>query len=487
MQSDEAMSVPAASPRLFPAMLDRLPGDIGRPRYDRAAQRNGIVHFGIGAFHRAHQAVYTEDAMNAGDRDWGIVGVSLRSAAVRNQLVPQAGLYSLVQRDAGGDAVRIAGAVRDVLVGPQHAAGIVAAIASPYTRILSFTITEKGYHRALGGGLDLEDPAIIADAGGTTAPATIYGFIRAALSERRAAGLPGLTLISCDNLAGNGAVLERCLRAFLEIAEAPLARWFDEECSCPSTMVDRIVPATTEADLAALADRYGVYDAAAVVAEPFRQWVIEDRFVTSRPRWEIGGATFVSDANAYELVKLRLLNGTHSALAYLGLSAGHRFVHEAIADPAIRYTVDRLMREAAATLQPIPDFDVTAYCSRLLERFSNTRLPHSLAQIAMDGSQKLPQRWFATLSDAARQGWRCPALLESLAAWVRFVRGDWFEVVDPHAAELKAHWWKYGADGISASLFGNNGLFAATWPADAESLETLRTALAKSVPTSARP
>lgn len=464
-------------PRLSRATLDRLPHDIARPHYDRDAQRSGIVHFGIGAFHRAHQAAYTDDAMNAGDRDWGITGVSLRSPAVRDQLAPQAGLYSIVQRDAAGDAVRIAGSVRDVLVGPEQGDAVIDALASADTRIVSFTITEKGYHRALSGGLDLSDPAIAADLVEGRRPATIYGFLRAGLARRRSAGLPGLTLLSCDNLASNGLVLDQCLRAFLDAADPSLAFWAADECACPSTMVDRIVPATTDADIAALTRQIGAHDAAAVVTEPFCQWVIEDRFATARPRWENGGATFVSDVHAHELTKLRLLNGAHSALAYIGLRAGHRFVHEAIADPAIRGTVDRLMREAAATLPPVRDLDIPAYCDQLIRRFTNPRLPHSLTQIAMDGSQKLPQRWLATLSDAGRAGSPCPALLEALAAWIEYVRGDRFEVSDPQADQFRELWETHGADGIVTALFGSDGLFATSWRADRESADTLQRAL----------
>lgn len=460
-------------PRLSADTLDLLPTDVGRPHYDRTGQRRGIVHFGIGAFHRAHQAVYTDDAMAAGDRDWGITGVSLRSVGVRDQLVPQDGLYSLVERHPDRDAVRIIGAVRDVLVGEHDAAAVIDAVASPDTHVLTFTITEKGYHRALAGELDFDDPAVAADLSGDR-PQTIYGFIRAALSRRRAAGLPGLTLVSCDNLAGNGAVLHQCLTTFLDRADAPLARWFDDACACPSTMVDRIVPATTAADLDTLAQRLGVRDAAAVVTEPFRQWVIEDRFAGPRPRWETGGAEFVTDVHAYERAKLRLLNGAHSALAYVGLAAGHAFVHQAIADPAIRSMVERLMDEATATLPPIPGFDIAAYRARLIRRFGNSRLPHSLAQIAMDGSQKLPQRWFATLADAAREGRESPALLESLAAWITYIRGDRFQVADPQAASFAALWSSAGADGIVDALFGAKGVFCATWSAGPDSRDILK-------------
>jgi fructuronate reductase len=469
---------PAVS-RLSPGVLDRLPNGVQFPAYDRNAQRSGIVHFGIGAFHRAHQAVYTDDAMAAGDRDWAILGVSLRSPAVQHQLAPQSGLYSIIERGAERKSARIAGSVREVLVGGRQPDTIIGVVASSDTRILSFTITEKGYHRTLNGSLDLNDAAIAADLKGSTSPQTIYGFIRAGLAQRRAAGLPGLTLVCCDNLASNGVVLNQCVHTFLEAADKPLATWFAAECTCPSTMVDRIVPATTEEDLAGLAERLGVRDEAAVVTEPFRQWVIEDKFATPRPRWEAGGAQFVSDICTHELAKLRLLNGAHSALAYLGLNVGHRFVHEAISDPAIRPIIKRLMRvEASATLRKMPRSHAHAYCDRLIGRFENPRLPHCLAQIAMDGSQKIPQRWLAVLADSAAFGRSCPAILNALSSWVLYVRGDRFAVSDPLAPKLKTLWVTAGEQGIAPALFGPGGLFSKFWTAKPHELAALSTYLA---------
>ncbi len=465
-------------PRLSPAALASLSGRAQLPAYDRDAQRSGIVHFGIGAFHRAHQAVYTDDAMAFGDRDWAIRGVSLRSLAVHDQLAPQAGLYSVIERSAAGENVRIAGAVRDVLAGGSQPTSIIDAIASPDTRILSFTVTEKGYHRAIDGGLDCNDPAIVSDLAGKAAPQTLYGFVRAGLAQRRANGLPGVTLVCCDNLASNGTVLGQCLHAFLEAADKTLAAWYAAECACPSTMVDRIVPATTQADLAGLAERLGVRDEAAVVTESFRQWVIEDRFATARPRWEAGGAQFVRDVHSYELAKLRLLNGAHSALAYLGLMAGHRYVHEAIGDPVIRSIVRRLMRaEAAATLHKMLPFHAEAYCDRLMARFENPRLPHSLAQIAMDGSQKIPQRWLAVLAESAQSGRFCPAILNALSCWILYVRGDRFEVSDPLGSRLKALWETAGERGVVAGLFGAGGMFSKYWTAKPSEVAALNTYL----------
>lgn len=439
-----------------------LPRDVRRPAYDRTGQACGIVHLGIGAFHRAHQAVYTDDALNAGDRDWAITGVSLRSAEVHDQLAPQQGLYTVTERDGGGDAVRLVGSVRRVLVAPEAPDAVVAAIASPATRIVSLTVTEKGYWRA-GSGLD---PAL-PDLGGGR-PVSLYGFLADGLARRRDAGAGGVTLLSCDNLAGNGGQLRTLLRAVLAARGGGLADWFDRTCACPATMVDRIVPATTEADRAAVARQLDVADAAAVVAEPFRQWVIENRFAAGRPDWEAGGAEFVVDVAPYELAKLRMLNGAHSALAYLGLARGLEFVDDAVADRVIGPLIDRLMRDEAATsLTPAPGQNLGRYATQLLARFANPALRHRLAQIAMDGSQKIPQRWLDTLAVHQRNARQCPAILRALAAWVDHVRGEGHRVDDPDAAALAACWRNAGRAGIVDALFGSRGRFAARWVASA--------------------
>nr|WP_295663671.1 mannitol dehydrogenase family protein [Polymorphobacter sp.] len=442
-----------------------LPADVQRPAYDRDAQASGIVHLGIGAFHRAHQAVYTDDAMDAGDRDWAITGVSLRSPDVRDALVPQDGLYTVTECDGSGDTTRLIGAVRRVLVAPEDPGAVVAAIAAPATRIVSLTVTEKGYWRAPDGSLDTALPDL---AGGI--PVSAFGFLADGLAHRRDAGAGGLTLISCDNLAANGRQLERLLQTVLTARDPALADWVAAHCTFPSTMVDRIVPAPTEADRATIAARLGVRDEAAVVAEPFRQWVIEDRFAGDRPRWEAGGAEFVADVAPYEIAKLRMLNGAHSALAYLGLARGHVFVHEAVADPVIAALVERLMRdEAAGSFTPAPGQDLNRYATALMARFANPALNHRLAQIAMDGSQKIPQRWLETLAARRSTGGESPSVLRALAAWVDHVRGDLRPVDDPDAAALAACWQSAGRAGIVAALFGEHGRFATRWIAsDAE-------------------
>lgn len=440
--------------RLSEETLPRLPDGIERFGYDRAAQATGIVHFGIGAFHRAHQAWYTDLAMDAGDRDWMISGVSLRSPEVAEQMNPQGGLYTLCERSSEGIAPRVIGTVREVLVASQLPDRVVDLLAAPATRIASFTITEKGYCRTPDGSLDMT----------LAGERSIFRFLASGLARRRAAGLPGLTLMSCDNLADNGRQLERLLGEYLEPRDAGLASWVRDECAFPSTMVDRIVPATIEADRAEVETLLGLRDEAAVMTEPFSQWVIEDRFAGDRPRWEAVGAELVSDVAPYETAKLRMLNGAHSALAYLGLGHGHSFVHEAVADPGIRPLIERIMRqEAASSLVPAPGQDLGAYADALLDRFANQALQHRLAQIAMDGSQKIPQRWLATLAYHQRKSAHCPGIETAVAAWLRYLRGDIVPVDDPLSAALQAAWSAAGADGVVNAVFGEQGVLASPW------------------------
>lgn len=465
--------------RLSQRTIGALSRNVSLPEYDRQAQRAGIVHFGIGAFHRAHQAAYTDAAMSAGDRDWRITGVSLRSGDVAAQLNPQDGLFTVTERSGGLARTRLIGAVQQVIVAPRHPDTVIAAIAHPGTRIASFTITEKGYIRAPDGSLDFSNAALKADLQAGRSPGTIYGFMAAGLARRRAAGAPGLTLLSCDNLAENGGQLRRLMMAYLEATDPGLAAWFARECRCPSTMVDRIVPAMTEADRAYVAEQIGLVDEGAILTESFSQWVIEDAFAGDRPRWDAVGAQFVGDIGAYEAAKLRMLNGAHSAMAYLGLERGHEFVHEAIADPLIRPLVETIMRkEAAATLDPGSGIDPSAYAEKLLHRFANSALNHRLMQIAMDGSQKIAQRWLEPLAINQQAGRSCAATLEALAGWCRHVRGDARRVDDPQAANLADLWNRHGASGIALALFGEGGHFAATWVASPEALAYLDKRLA---------
>lgn len=447
--------------RLSSATLCRLPAEVERFGYDREVQAAGIVHFGIGAFHRAHQAWYTDRAMETGDRDWAITGVSLRSDDVASQMNPQDGLYTVTERSAAGAETRLIGAVQGVLVAGQDPEAVVAALAAQSTQIVSFTATEKGYCRAPGGGLDADQAA----------RGSFYPLVAGALRRRRDAGIAGLTLLSCDNLADNGQQLERLMADYLEHYDPALLDWFNAECTCPSTMVDRIVPATTEVDRAELGTRIGIDDKAAVFTEPFSQWVIEDRFAASRPRWEEVGAELVVDVRPYETAKLRMLNGAHSLLAYCGLRRGHEFVHQAIADPELRASVEQLMlREAAPSIEAAPGQDLNRYAKDLIARFANPALNHRLRQIAMDGSQKIPQRWLETLAENARTGVGCPAIQAGLAAWIAHLQGANGGVEDPLADRL-ATALAASADPVRA-LFGSGGILASSWhPTDRDCLE----------------
>jgi len=453
--------------------LDHLAAHVRRPDYVPPQQACGIVHLGVGAFHRAHQAVYTDAAMNAGERDWRIMGVSLRSRSVHDQLTPQDGLYTVSTKSEAAPEVRVIGAIAGVLVAPDNPAAVVDALASTATQIVTLTVTEKGYHQSAGGGLDMNAPAIAADLTHLGAT-TIFGFLAAALHRRRQESAGGLTLLSCDNMAENGNNLARSLNDFLEQYDPTLADWTRRNCSFPSSMVDRIVPATTDPDRTELRETSGLEDAGAVFTEPFSQWVIEDNFVGSRPGWEQHGAELVSDVGPYETAKLRMLNGAHSALAYLGLAKGLNLVSEAIADPELGPLAKRLMREEAATsFTPAPGQNLSHYADELEARFSNPALPHRLIQIAMDGSQKIPQRWLSTLSAHQEAGRESPAILQALASWILYVRGTSCAVDDPMRDQLARTWQSAGQAGIASALFGRDGLFREHWIASEATLENL--------------
>jgi len=452
--------------RLSQATAATLPDTVRRIDYDRDSAAHQIVHLGIGAFTRAHQAVLTEDAIAASGDVWRIIGVSMRSATVRDQLAPQDHLFTVTSKGEGAPVTRLVRCVGDAIVAPEHPDRVVAALADPRTRVVTLTVTEKGYHLVPA---DADLPASLREDAARPAPQTIYGYFAQGLERRRANGLAGVTILSCDNLAENGTRLRDMLLRVLAARDPALADWCAGRCTFPNSMVDRIVPASQPADLDALEARIGLRDEAAVFTEPFRQWVIEDSFAGPRPVWDAAGAQIVADVRPYETAKLRMLNGAHSALAYLGLAKGLELVSQAIADPEIGPLVGRLMRdEAADSFAPAPEQDLAAYADSLIARFANPALPHRLAQIAMDGSQKIPQRWLATLADRQAQGKASPAILQALAAWIVHVRGDNPHVSDPQAEPLAALWRTAGAEGIVAALFDASGPMASSWTPTAE-------------------
>jgi fructuronate reductase len=430
--------------RLSNETLGHLPETVARPAYDRAAVKRGVVHLGIGAFHRAHQAAYFEAALAAGDLRWGITSVSLRSAGVRDQLAPQDCLYALVVRDGDARSTAIIGAEQAVLVAPEDPQAVIDALAHPDARIVTLTITEKGYKldRATGTLLS-DDPDVAADCASLAAPRTAPGFLAAGLAARRAGGVGPLTVISCDNLPHNGKLLRDAVLAVARANDPALADWIAAEVAFPASMIDRIVPATTPDDIAALASDLGVEDRAMVKTEPFTQWVIEDHFVTERPDFAALGVQLTEAVAPWEDAKLRLLNGAHSGIAYLGALAGDAFVHEFVATSAGRGFVEALWNEAQTTLDPPEGLDIAAYRADLMGRFANSALQHRTCQIAMDGSQKLPQRLLATIAERRAAGQSADALALAVAAWMRWQAGrtdtgESFTVDDPAAAQLGA-------------------------------------------------
>ncbi len=427
--------------RLSSKTIDRLPGTVKRPDYDLGAVTVGIVHLGIGAFHRAHQAVYT-DALLSEDPSWGICGVSLRSPETRDALQPQDGLYTLAVQDGGGTELSVVGSVVELLCAPEDPEAVLRRMADPATRIVSLTITEKGYcHNPATGTLDESHPDIVHDLADTARPRSAIGFIVEAMSRRVSAGIAPFALLSCDNLPGNGHVLKRIVTQFAALRDPALAAAIGNIAS-PSTMVDRIVPATTDADRSAVAAALGLEDAWPIMTEPFRQWVIEEEFPLGRPAWEKAGALFVQDVSAFEFMKLRLLNGSHSTLAYLGYLAGAETVADAMALAGMEALIEGLMRdEVSPTLPELPGFDLPAYRAELLQRFRNPALRHRTWQIAMDGSQKLPQRLLGSIRDRLQAGAGYDRLALGVAAWMRYARGldeggRPIDVRDPHAARI---------------------------------------------------
>ncbi|MFC0803962.1 mannitol dehydrogenase family protein [Ensifer sp. P24N7] len=427
--------------RLSRKTIDRLPPTVKRPDYDLGPVTVGIVHLGIGAFHRAHQAAYT-DALLSENPSWGICGVSLRSPETRDALQPQDGLYTLAVQDGEGSDLGVIGSVVELLCAPEDPEAVLRRMADPATRIVSLTITEKGYcHNPATGTLDEGHPDIVHDLANPARPRSAIGFIVEAISRRVSAGIAPFTLLSCDNLPGNGHVLKRIVTQFAELRDPALAAVIRNVAS-PSTMVDRIVPATTDGDRSAVAAAMGFEDAWPIMTEPFRQWVIEEDFPLGRPAWEKAGALFVQDVSAFEFMKLRLLNGSHSTLAYLGYLAGAETVSDAMSLPGMEALVEGLMRhEVSPTLPELPGFDLPAYRAELLQRFRNPALRHRTWQIAMDGSQKLPQRLLGSIRDRLHAEAGYDRLALGVAAWMRYARGldeagRPIDVRDPHAARI---------------------------------------------------
>jgi len=361
-----------------------LPSDVERPSFDPAALEVGIVHIGIGAFHRAHQAVYTDKAIEAGSTEWGIAGASLRSIDIVADLKAQDFRYSIVTRGSHGDRARIVGSIVDAIAATEERERLLSRLADNRTRIVTLTVSEKAYGiDPVTGGLDPLHTAIVHDLAHPHQPVGVIGILVEALARRMALGRNPLTVLCCDNLPGNGQIVRRLVTEMAERRDAELARWIEREIRFPSSMVDRIVPASTDATRSLAASLIGAEDRLALETEPFTQWVIEDDFAFGRPAWEAGGAIFVSSVHAYEKMKLRLLNGSHTLIAYLGQLNGLDYVRDVM---GVKAHVDRVRRHMEAvlpTLDPVPHIDLVAYREELVARFSNPAIAHRTAQIAM--------------------------------------------------------------------------------------------------------
>jgi fructuronate reductase len=438
------------------------------------AWTTGIVHLGLGAFARAHLALYTEDALEA---DWGIMGVSLQRPDQRDLLVPQDCLYTAVERGPGVATTRVVTCLTGILVAPEDPGAVLAAMSAARTRIVTLTITEKGYcHDPATGRLNLAHPTVAHDLANPQAPRGAVGFLVEALHRRRAAGLPPFTVLCCDNLPANGRVVARLVEAFAAQRDPALAAWIAAEGRFPCAMVDRIVPASTPADVAEVAALTGFEDAAPVIHEPFRQWVIEDHFVDgARPHWEAGGAQFVAEVEPFEHMKLRLLNGAHSALAYLGYLGGHETIAETMADPGYAGFVERLWRdEIVPVVPPPPETDLLTYVAALKARFANPAIRHRTWQIAMDGSQKLPQRLLGTIRERLARDRPIPCLALVIAGWIRYVggvddQGAAIDVRDPMAETLRTVQadWPKDPDARVRAVLALEPIFGADLPAHA--------------------
>jgi fructuronate reductase len=404
--------------------LSALPGPVHRPAYAVGEVAIGVIHLGLGAFHRAHQAVYT-DAVMARDPRWGICGVSLKTPRATATLAAQNGLYSVLTKSRDATSVRVIGALREALFLGAERERLIARFADPAVTVVTLTVTEKAYcHDPATGRLNPAHPEIARDNAHPDAPSSAPGVLVAGLAARRAARAGPINVVCCDNLPHNGRVVEGIVIAYAQARDPSLAEWIKANVAFPSTMVDRIVPATTDADVAEVAHLLGVVDAAPVVCEPFGQWVIEDRFAAARPAWEAAGAQLVGDVLPFETMKLRLLNGSHSTLAYLGFLGGHDFIWQASSDGPLATLVERQMaEEIMPTLAPPPGVDLGEYCAQLMTRFRNPTLPHRTQQIAMDGSQKIPQRLLNTVRDRLAGGGSIAHLTLAIAGWIRYANG----------------------------------------------------------------
>jgi len=466
--------------RLNNANLGRVDAKVRRPRYDRSRTVAGVVHLGPGAFHRAHQAVYADTALEHCEQ-LAICAVSLRSARVRDALLPQDGLYTLaiVDREPG---FRVIGAVRDLLVAVENPPAVIDRLADPAVHTVTLTVTEKGYCLGADANLDTANGDIAHDLRSADRPRSAIGFLVAALRARRDAGTPPFVIVRCDNLRDNGGALRRALRQFSRELDVSLSEWIDDTVRCPATMVDSITPATDDSIRSAVESAIGMTDAWPVQRERFAQWVVEDGVLPLQAAWAAAGVTFSNGIGAFETAKLRILNGQHSALAYLGILSGYRTVMDAIGDEHLRnFLAELSATEIQPSVQAPAGLDLGRYSTDVIRRFENPMIEHRVEQIAIDGSQKIPIRILATLRDnlAAGRPIRCLCLV--LAAWLNFLdtrASDGSDLDDPLADTLLAAWRLLLADTASGlrTFLGLEEVFGSDLSGNATLLRELQPA-----------
>jgi mannitol 2-dehydrogenase len=454
--------------------LGDLDARVGRPAYDRSEVTASIVHFGVGGFHRAHEAMYLDALMNDGRAlDWGLCGVGAlpHDRRIIDTLRAQDGLYTLVVKHPDGRREpRVIGSVVDVMFAPDDPAAVVERLADEQTRIVSLTITEGGYLvNQVTGEFDADDPSIrvdlAADFAGGDGPTTVFGFIVAGLERRRRDGRAPFTVMSCDNLPDNGDVAKAMICAFARLKDPALADWMEAEVAFPNSMVDRITPVTSTADTEALAAEFGVQDGWPVVCEPFTQWVLEDHFGQGRPPFEDAGVQLVDDVVPYELMKLRLLNASHQALCYLGYLAGYRYAHEVCQDPLFaRFLLGYMEREGTPTLRPVPGVDLDAYRHELVARFANPEIRDTLARLCAESSDRIPKWLVPVIRANLASGGQVALSALVVASWARYAegvdeQGNPIEVVDRLKDRVMAAAARQGEDPLAflrdRDLFGD--------------------------------
>ncbi|MEO5326222.1 mannitol dehydrogenase family protein [Mesorhizobium sp. CC13] len=424
--------------KLSAQALGHLPASVARPAYDRAALRAGILHFGVGNFHRSHQAVYLDQLFDAGlDHDWAIVGAGVFPAeeAGRQKLAGQDWLTTVVEQDSGHMSARVTGAMID-FIRPGDTAAVIDRLADPAIRIVSLTITEGGYFiDPASGAFNPTHPQIVADAADIAAPRTVFGLILAGLIRRRDEGTVPFTVMSCDNIPHNGRVTADAVIGLARLIDERLADWVREHVAFPNSMVDRITPATTDRERTILAEQFGVDDAWPVFCEPFKQWVLEDRFPAGRPALEKVGAQFVGDVAPFELMKIRILNGGHATIAYPGGLMDIHFVHEAMQHPLVSAFLATLERdEIMPTVPPVPGVVLEDYCKLIERRFANPKIGDTVRRLCLDGSNRQPKFIIPTIADRLKAGAGINGLALESALWCRYCFGttDSGAVIEPN-------------------------------------------------------